>query len=75
MRVWGEPEGVRNWMDVYMDGCVLGWVCAWMDVCLDGCMDAWVHGWMCAWMDVCMDAWVHAWVQYSDRNQQHRHQG
>ena len=47
-----------TWMDVYMDGCIHGWMYTWMDVYMNGS----IHGWMYTWMDVYMDGWMYGCV-------------
>ena len=36
-------------MDVWMDGCVVGWMDGWVDGRMDVCMYVWMDRWMDGW--------------------------
>ena len=54
----------RGWMDVCMDGRVVGLIDdGWMDGLMDGLMDgSMMDGWMDVWVDEWMGARVDIWM-------------
>ena len=41
-----RPYRAGTVADLWMHGCMDGWMDAWMYGCMDGCMDVWFYGYM-----------------------------